>query len=74
MHNFTLPWPEVDSEEGEPSEELMDNLKKELVDKVKAWTLKKMAELFNKYKKRLYTDYVLKGKTPDFDRGYESQK
>ena len=71
MHNFTLPWPEVDPEEGEPSEEQMDKLKKELVDKVKAWALKKMAELFNKYKKRLYTDYVLKGKTPDFDRGYE---
>ena len=62
MHNFTLPRPEVDPEQGVPSEEQMDKLKKELVDKVKAWALKKMAELFNKYKKRLYADYVLKGK------------
>ena len=71
MQNFTLPWPEVDPEEGEPSEELMDKLKEELVHKVKAWALKKMAELFNKYKKRLNADYVLKAKTPDLDRGYE---
>ena len=71
MVNFTLPLPEVDPEEAEPSEEQMDKLKKELVDKVKAWALKKMAELFNKFKKRLYTDFILKDKTPDFDHGYE---
>ena len=45
--------------------------KKALEDKDKAWALKKMAELFNKCKKRLYTDFILKDKTPDFDHGYE---
>ena len=45
--------------------------KKALEDKVKAWALKKMAELFNKFKKRLYTAFILKDKTPDFDHGYE---
>lgn len=71
MVNFTLPLPEVDPEEGEPDEEEMAAQKKALEDKVKAWALKKMAELFNKFKKRLYTDFILKDKTPDFDHGYE---
>ena len=64
MVNFTLPLPEVDPEEGEPDEEEMDARKKALLDKVKAWALKKMAELFNKFKKRLYIDFILKDKTP----------
>ena len=37
--------------------------KKAIEDKIKAWALKKMAELFNKFKKRLYTDFILKDKT-----------
>ena len=37
-------------------------------EKVKQWTLKKMAKLFNKWKKRLHTDFILKDKTPDLDR------
>ena len=45
--------------------------KKALEDKVNVWALKKMAELFNKFKNILYTDFILKDKTPDFDHGYE---
>ena len=40
---------------------------------MKQFPLKKMAELFNKFKKRLYTDFILKDKTPDFDHGYEKK-
>ena len=53
MVNFTLLLPEVDPEEGEPDEEEMAAQKKALEDKVKAWALKKMAELFNKLKKKI---------------------
>ena len=43
----------------------------EVEEKVKQWALKKMAELFKNWKKRLHTDFILKDKTPDFDHGYE---
>jgi hypothetical protein len=69
--NFTLPAPEVDPEAEEPTEEDIQRQKEALVKKVKDWTLRKMAEQFKNWKKRLYTDFILKDKTPDFDHGYE---
>ena len=36
-------------------------------EKVKKWALKKMAEQFQSYKKKLYTNFVKKGLTPNFD-------
>ena len=42
--------------------------------KVKDWALKKMAELFKNWKKRLNKLFVKKNKTPDFDKGYEKIK
>ena len=34
--------------------------------KVKEWALKKMAQQFNNWKKRMNNDYIQKGKTPEF--------
>ena len=39
--------------------------------KVKEWALKKMAEQFANWKKRLYKDFVLQEKTPEFTGAYE---
>ena len=71
MVHFTLPAPEVDPNEEEPNEEDTKREKAALEEKVKQFALKKMAELFKNWKKRLYTDFILKDKTPDFDHGYE---
>ena len=57
MTHFTLPEPE------DPAD--MEKLTKQ----VKSWTLKKMAELFRAWKKRLWSDYKSK-KTPPVFEGY----
>ena len=61
MINFTLP-PQVD-----PKENVIER-------KVKAWALKKMAQQFSNWKKRLTVDYIRKGKTPDFTGANEKLK
>ena len=71
MVHFTLPAPEVDPDEEEPNEEVTERKKAALEEKVKEWALKKMAEQFKNWKKRLHTEFILKDKTPDFDHGYE---
>ena len=68
--NFTLPTPEVDPDEPN-AEEMIAQQKSVTEQKVKSWALKKMAELFKNWKKRLFHEYVEKDKTPDFERGYE---
>ena len=70
MVHFTLPAPEVDPDEEELNEEDTEREKAALEEKVKQWALKKMAEQFKNWKKRLHTDFILKDKTPDFDHGY----
>ena len=47
---------------------------KAMTDKVKHFALKKMAEQFNKYKNRLYREYVLNNKAPDFIGTLERQQ
>ena len=71
MVHFTLPAPKVDPDEEEPHEEDTERKKAALEEKVKQWALKKMAEQFKNWKKRLHTDFILKDKTPDFYHGYE---
>jgi hypothetical protein len=61
MTNFSLP-PEVD-----PNSNVVER-------KVKAWALKKMAEQFKNWKKRLHEKFVLKEKTPTFTGQYEKMK
>ena len=61
MANFSLP-PEED-----PNKPVIER-------KVKAWALKKMAELFRNWKKRLNTKFVEKEKTPEFTGRYEKIK
>ena len=56
--NFTLP-PEED-----PNKPVIE-------PKVKAFALKKMADLFRNQKKELNTKFVDKGKTPEFTGQYE---
>ena len=73
MVNFTLPAPEVDSDEEDPDE--AEKIARKIMEqKVKDWALKKMAELFKNWKKRLNNLFVKKNKTPDFDKGYEKIK
>jgi len=73
MVNFTLPAPEVDSDEEDPDE--AEKIARKIMEqKVKDWALKKMAELFKNWKKRLNKLFVKKNKTPDFDKGYEKIK
>jgi hypothetical protein len=73
MVNFTLPAPEVDSDEEDP-DEAEKIARQNMVQKVKDWALKKMAELFKHWKKRLNNKFVKKNKTPDFDKGFEKIK
>ena len=61
MTNFTLP-PEVDAENPV------------IARKVKAWALKKMAQQFCNYKKRLHTDFILGKKPLKFEGAYEKIK
>ena len=58
MTNFSLP----------PEEELNNPV---IEPKVKAYALKKMAELFRKWKKELNTKFVDKEKTPEYIGRYE---
>ena len=71
MTHFTLPALEVDPDEEEPSEEEMNKRKKAVEEKLMEWALKKMADQFRAWKKRLNMQFVEKDKTPDFDNGYE---
>jgi len=71
MTHFTLPALEVDPDEEEPNEEEMKRRKEAIEKKVKAWALKKMADLFRAWKKRLNLEFIEKDKTPDFDNGYD---
>ena len=62
MTHFTLP--ECDNEEQA----------KEMLEKVKHWSLKKMAEAFNAYKKRLWKEYQKKERVPIFEGPLEKQR
>ena len=62
MVNFILPAPEVD-----PNGNTIER-------KVKEWALKKMAQQFTNWKKRLHADFIKKDKTPPFTGGYEKIK
>ena len=70
MLNFTLSAPEVDPDVEDPNE-AEKIARKNMEQKVRDWALKKMAELFKNWKKRLNIEFVTKNKTPDFDKGYE---
>jgi hypothetical protein len=76
--NFTLlVAPEVDRNEKDPNEEDSDDDDHHLniiEQKVKKWTLSKMALQFNNWKKRLYKEFVDKEKTPVFTGAYEKIK
>src|SRR5664279_1671686 len=62
MAHFTLP--ECDNEEQA----------KEMLEKVKHWSLKKMAEAFNAYKKRLWKEYQKKERVPICEGPREKQR
>ena len=61
MSHFSLP--DLENEEQ----------KKEMLKMVKHWTLKKMAELFRGYKKRLWATYKRDKKAPKFEGPLELQ-
>ena len=67
--NFIMPEPEVNSEDEEqvPDEEELNRRKVLIEEKVKKFALKKMAQQFCNWKKRLFNKYVNLNKTPDFD-------
>ena len=45
-----------------------------MMNKVKHWAMKKMAEQFNNWRNRLYRDWVEKKKAPDFTGTLERQR
>ena len=62
MQHFTLP--RYDTEEQA----------NEMLEKVKHWSLKKMAEAFNGYKKRLWKEYLKEKRAPKFEGPLEKQR
>lgn len=62
MTHFTLP--PCDNEEQA----------KEMLENVKHWSLKKMAEAFNAYKKRLWNEYETEKRAPIFEGPLEKQR
>ena len=79
LANFTLPAPEVtqddlDENPDEDPDMILDRKEKAILKKLKEFTLKKMAEQFKSWKKRLNLEFIQKGKTPDFTGTYEKVK
>ena len=79
LANFTLPAPEVtqddlDENPDEDPDMILDRKEKAVLELLKEFTLKKMAEQFKSWKKRLNLDFIQKGKTPDFTGTYEKIK
>ena len=65
MVNFKLPKIELDPNAEDPVEDALQH-GRAMEAKVREWALKKMAQCFTNWKKRLHLDYVVKKKTPDF--------
>ena len=65
MVNFKLPKIELDPNAEDPVEDALEH-GRAMEAKVREWALKKMAQCFTNWKKRLHLDYVMKKKTPDF--------
>ena len=79
MDNFTLPAPEVtqddlDENPDEDPELILARKEKAMLELVKGFTSRKMAQQFNNWKKRLNLDFIQKDKTPDFTGTYEKVK
>ena len=61
-------------------EQLWNKLKKNFTvpakseESAKHWTLSKMAEQLQTFKKNLMKNYIKKGKTPEFTRDFAKQK
>jgi hypothetical protein len=68
MANFILP---ADFEEFEEDGTTPVPGGAERREKVKQWALSRMAESFRTYKKKLYQNYIAKGKTPTFKKSQE---
>src|SRR5215216_6834445 len=67
MVNFKLPKIELDPNAEDPIEDALQH-GRAMEAKVREWDLKKMAQCFTNWKKRLHLDYVVKEKTPDFKK------
>jgi murein endopeptidase len=46
---------------------MLDTNDEQLKERVRDWSMKKMATQFQSYKKNIYNDYIKKNKTPDFN-------